>query len=143
MRRRSAFTLVELLVVIGIIALLIGILLPALNRARASSRQLKCLSNLRQIGLVDQVYQNEWKGWHMPGYYGWSQATGGCPRARPRPSPPAARATGGSRPTPSSAPWALATPPAADSHRPPSAPTPPSPTPAPTPTATRSTTATA
>src|SRR5258708_37842657 len=90
MRVRRGFTLVELLIVIGIIALLIGILLPMLGRARASSRQLKCLSNLRQIGIVDQVYQNEWKGFHMPAYYGWSQATGGWPISIP-PAIPASR----------------------------------------------------
>ncbi len=61
-RTSSAFTLVELLVVIGIIAVLISILLPAISKARESSRITQCLSNIRQIGLTTIMYINENRG---------------------------------------------------------------------------------
>jgi prepilin-type N-terminal cleavage/methylation domain-containing protein/prepilin-type processing-associated H-X9-DG protein len=61
--RKHAFTLVELLVVIGIIAVLIGILLPALNRARKSARQVQCLSNMKQITTAMVMWSGEHHGW--------------------------------------------------------------------------------
>jgi len=73
-RKIRGFTLVELLVVIGIIALLISILLPALNRAREQANLVACSSNLRQMGQMMQIYASENHG-YLP--YGWAQMNGG------------------------------------------------------------------
>ncbi|MBX4188442.1 MAG: type II secretion system GspH family protein [Candidatus Doudnabacteria bacterium] len=61
-----AFTLVELLVVIGIITVLLGIFLPVLSRARESGRQTVCASNLRQLGVALTLYLNQWNRYPRP-----------------------------------------------------------------------------
>ncbi len=69
LRRRAGFTLVELLVVIGIIALLVSILLPTLGAARDRAMTTQCLSNLRQLGIAQASYAADFKGFALPAGY--------------------------------------------------------------------------
>lgn len=83
--RRTGFSLVELLIVIGIIAALVGIILPTIAKARESAFRVHCASNLRQCGMAERMYANENGGWlflrlgnHAASIDELTQLNGGC-----------------------------------------------------------------
>ena len=66
--KRQAFSLIELVVVIAILAILAGILLPALSRAKATAHKAVCLNNQKQIGIARQLYAVDHDGFQVPGW---------------------------------------------------------------------------
>jgi len=68
---KHQFTLIELLVVIAIIAILAAMLLPALSRARVVAKSISCVSNLKQLETVSQLYGNDYNDFVPPGCFNW------------------------------------------------------------------------
>ena len=70
MHKRKGFTLIELLVVIAIIAILMSILMPALQRVKRQARTIVCRKNLSQYGLASRMYLDDWDG-NFPYSFSW------------------------------------------------------------------------
>lgn len=79
MRRVRSFSLIEVLVCVGVIAILLGILVPGLAGARAESRRVKCGSNLRQLGQAFHMYAGDYRGRAMPLAYTLPEIVGDGP----------------------------------------------------------------
>jgi len=75
-KEQKAFTLVELLIVVAIIAILLAVLVPTLNKVRESARRVVCASNLKQIGLLMEYYCADFKGYYPQSYSGWYEYGG-------------------------------------------------------------------